>query len=140
MRLGGVPMIGWGACSLVRQGGQLACPCPGIEPTGCQWGKALQSCSLRRLLRCAVRSRGSQRTLVCTTFAMTGPLFPGLCVQAPGRLLVPTDVGPGLVGRHAELFWPDSNQWFPIVVQARDTYLGLPLPAPAALPWQEAAC
>lgn len=40
--------------------------------------------------------------------------------QAPGRLLVPADVGPGLVGRHAELFWPDSNQWFPIVVQSFD--------------------
>ncbi|KAL4428176.1 hypothetical protein ABPG75_002265 [Micractinium tetrahymenae] len=40
--------------------------------------------------------------------------------QAPGRLLVPADIGPGLVGRHAELFWPDSNLWYPIVVQSFD--------------------
>lgn len=32
--------------------------------------------------------------------------------QAPGRLLTRQDVTPALVGRKAELFWPDDNLWY----------------------------
>lgn len=42
------------------------------------------------------------------------PRFP----QAPGRLLMASDIGPGLVGRRAELYWPDNNLWYLIEIRA----------------------
>lgn len=38
--------------------------------------------------------------------------------QAAGaRYLVATDIGPTLIGRHAELYWPDDNLWYLIEIQ-----------------------
>ncbi|KDD72157.1 hypothetical protein H632_c3773p0, partial [Helicosporidium sp. ATCC 50920] len=53
------------------------------------------------------------------------PLLPGLehaaeQPQAPGRLLTAADIGPGLVGRRAELYWPDNNLWYVIEIQSVD--------------------
>lgn len=33
------------------------------------------------------------------------------------RYLMLEDIGDGLVGRHAELFWPDDNLWYLIEIQ-----------------------
>lgn len=38
--------------------------------------------------------------------------------QAPGRLLSAQDIGPGLIGRRAELYWPDNNLWYLIEIRA----------------------
>uniref|UniRef100_A0A1D1ZRI2 Inhibitor of growth protein N-terminal histone-binding domain-containing protein n=1 Tax=Auxenochlorella protothecoides TaxID=3075 RepID=A0A1D1ZRI2_AUXPR len=51
------------------------------------------------------------------------PLIPGFehaaeQPQAPGRLLMASDIGPGLVGRRAELYWPDNNLWYLIEIRA----------------------
>lgn len=37
--------------------------------------------------------------------------------QAPGRLLTYADLNIGLVGRHAEMYWPDDNLWYLIKIQ-----------------------
>lgn len=34
-----------------------------------------------------------------------------------GRYLVASDISQALVGRHAELFWPDDNLWYLIEIQ-----------------------
>jgi len=31
--------------------------------------------------------------------------------QVPGQLLRQEDIGPELVGRRAEMLWPDDSQW-----------------------------
>lgn len=38
-------------------------------------------------------------------------------LQVPGRLLVESDIGPALKGRHAELWWPDDASWYLIEIQ-----------------------
>ena len=45
------------------------------------------------------------------------PSAPPSLLQAPGRLLTFEDVNLGLVGRHAELYWPDDNLWYLIQIQ-----------------------
>ena len=40
--------------------------------------------------------------------------------QVPGQLLNQADIGPGLVGRRAEMWWPDDSQWYLIVINAVD--------------------
>lgn len=42
-----------------------------------------------------------------------------LPAQAPGRLLTYADLNIGLVGRHAEMYWPDDNLWYLIKIQVR---------------------
>lgn len=37
--------------------------------------------------------------------------------QAPGQYLGDADIGPGLIGRHAELWWPDDSLWYLIEIQ-----------------------
>lgn len=39
--------------------------------------------------------------------------------QAPGQYLGDLDIGPGLIGRHAELWWPDDSLWYLIEIQVR---------------------
>ena len=43
---------------------------------------------------------------------------------AAGRLLVDTDVTPGLRGRQAELYWPDDGKWYLVAIQSLDTRTG----------------
>lgn len=40
--------------------------------------------------------------------------------QAPGTLLREADVNPSLIGRRAELYWPDDNLWYIIEIQSVD--------------------
>ncbi len=40
--------------------------------------------------------------------------------QAPGTLLREADVNPALIGRRAELYWPDDNLWYIIEIQSVD--------------------
>ncbi|MEW5305346.1 MAG: hypothetical protein WDW38_005613 [Sanguina aurantia] len=40
--------------------------------------------------------------------------------QAPGQFLGDADIGPGLIGRHAELWWPDDSLWYLIEIQEVD--------------------
>jgi hypothetical protein len=37
-----------------------------------------------------------------------------------GRLLRAADIGPGLVGRYAELFWPDDALWYVVQIASVD--------------------
>jgi hypothetical protein len=39
---------------------------------------------------------------------------------ASGRLLVESDVTPALVGRQAELYWPDDAKWYLVAIQQLD--------------------
>ena len=39
--------------------------------------------------------------------------------QVPGKLLLDKDINEALVGRHAELFWPDDSSWYLIEIQVR---------------------
>lgn len=98
------------------QGAAPAAPCSAAR-------KAVRiSSAVSQLERATPAALGRAPWLLLTAgTTASGVPPPPFCLQAPGRLLVPADIGPGLVGRHAELFWPDSNQWFPIVVQARHT-------------------
>lgn len=98
------------------QGAAPAAPCSAAR-------KAVHiSSAVSQLERATPAALGRAPWLLLTAgTTASGVPPPPFCLQAPGRLLVPADIGPGLVGRHAELFWPDSNQWFPIVVQARHT-------------------
>lgn len=41
-------------------------------------------------------------------------------MQAPGSLLVASDIGPALEDRMAELFWPDDNCWYLVQIKAVD--------------------
>ena len=41
-------------------------------------------------------------------------------MQAPGRLLMHTDISTALKGRRAELYWPDDNLWYLIEIQDVD--------------------
>ena len=43
-------------------------------------------------------------------------------MQAAGRLLVNRDIAEGLQGRQAELFWPDDNMWYLILIERVDLY------------------
>ncbi|GAX73109.1 hypothetical protein CEUSTIGMA_g562.t1 [Chlamydomonas eustigma] len=38
-------------------------------------------------------------------------------LQAAGKYLYPEDINEALVGRHAELFWPDDSMWYLIEIQ-----------------------
>lgn len=40
--------------------------------------------------------------------------------QAPGTLLREADVNQSLIGRRAELYWPDDNLWYIIEIQSVD--------------------
>jgi hypothetical protein len=53
------------------------------------------------------------------------PLVPGLQhsakkPQAPGRILVVTDINQGLVGRKAEMYWPDDRLWYLVEIRHVD--------------------
>ena len=37
-------------------------------------------------------------------------------LQVPGQLLRQEDIGPELVGRRAEMLWPDDSQWYASVM------------------------
>ena len=41
--------------------------------------------------------------------------------QVPGKFLLDKDINESLVGRHAELFWPDDSSWYLIEIQGVDT-------------------
>ena len=44
-----------------------------------------------------------------------------LCgLQAPGSLLVASDIGPALESRMAELYWPDDNCWYLVQIRGVD--------------------
>ena len=43
-----------------------------------------------------------------------------MCVQAPGRPLTHHDVNTGLIGRYAELYWPEDNLWYLMKIQVGD--------------------
>lgn len=55
--------------------------------------------------------------LACLTLTPTPPPATHPSPQAPFRLLTHADVGVGLIGMHAELFWPDDNLWYLIRIQ-----------------------
>jgi hypothetical protein len=57
--------------------------------------------------------------------AAGAPLIEGLAeasaqLQAPGRPLEPAEIGPALVGRVAEMWWPEEGRWFLMQVQGVD--------------------
>lgn len=35
-------------------------------------------------------------------------------------MLTAADIGPNLVGRHGELFWPDNNSWYLVQIKSVD--------------------
>jgi hypothetical protein len=41
-------------------------------------------------------------------------------VQLQGRPLRDSDIGPGLEGQRAEMFWPDDNLWYLVEVNTVD--------------------
>ena len=45
-------------------------------------------------------------------------------VQAPGRLLTYQDVNTGLIGRYAELYWPEDNLWYLMKIQVGNRLAG----------------
>lgn len=70
-------------------------------------------------------THGRTSAEVARLFSEREPLIPGLNhasdrPQAPGRLLTYADLNIGLVGRHAEMYWPDDNLWYLIKIQAFD--------------------
>lgn len=118
------PQVGW-VCT-IREGSCAQRSRCGLCSRG-EWRRVLapgRACPLARPFfpprpRAPVRPFPlPARGLLSPSSPLPQPLPPP--PQAPGRLLTTTDIGPGLVGRRAELYWPDNNLWYLIEVRGVD--------------------
>ena len=101
--LAGLMCMALAACGTTDSGTAMSGESYGSSTTGSEYGSS-------------GASSGSAYGSGAAAAGDTGQ-SPAMSMQAPGRLLTHNDVGGGLIGRHAELYWPDDNLWYLIKIQ-----------------------